>query len=134
MIGAPTESRSSRSASRRRSSRTKDVSINASRKTLKRVPLNNVKEFSREAKEAAQAAVKNAWVALKEEHEIMNIVYKNQAQFPRSERVLMVSAALLGQLWVTGLFQSSGLLQAQWACAATSSGKLQWGALNSTDW
>ncbi len=98
------------------------------------MPLNNFKEFSREAKEAVQAAVKNAWVALKEEHEIMNIIFKNQAQFPRSERVLIVSAALLGQLWVTGLFQSSGLLQAQWACAATSSGELQLGALNDTDW
>jgi hypothetical protein len=89
LIGAPTETRGSP-----RSSRIKYVSTNASRKTLKKASLNNAKEFGREVKEAAPAAVKNAWVALMEEHEIMNIIFKNQAQFPRSERVLVVSAAV----------------------------------------
>jgi hypothetical protein len=87
------------------------------------------------AKVAAWMAAKNVLVLLSEKHEILNIVYSYQGNFPRSDRVLKVLASLLSQLWVTGLFQTSGLIRAQWACAPTSFGDLRWGgASNSTDW
>jgi hypothetical protein len=89
----------------------------------------------KDVKEALQLSIKSVWVALTEEHQLINIVYKHRANFPRGDRVLMVFAANLSQLYVTGLFQDSSVLQAQWACAPTSSGDLHWGGVsNSTGW
>jgi hypothetical protein len=113
----------------------KEMLNSIQRVTLKDVQALSVRATVQSAKVPAWMAVKSVWAHLSEEHEILNIIFKHQANFPRSDRVLMVLASLLSQLWVTGLFTGNGLIQAQLACALTSSGVLRWGgASNSTDW
>jgi hypothetical protein len=52
--------------------------------------------------------------------------------FPRSDRVLVFLAYILSQIWVAGLFRNSEVIQPVWVCTSTSSGELQWGAMNAT--
>jgi hypothetical protein len=113
----------------------KEMQHSTKRVTLRDVQALSAKTTVQSAKVAARVAVTNVLALLSERHQILNIINKHQGNFPRSDRVLMMLASLLSQLWVTGLFQNNGLIQAQWTCTPTSSGDLRWGgASNSTDW
>ncbi len=105
------------------------------RVTLKEMLHSTQRVTLESVKVGARMAVKNVLALLSEKHKILNIINKHQSNFPRSDRVLMVLSSLLSQLWVTGLFQTNGLIPAQWTCAPTPSGDLRWGgASNNTDW
>ncbi len=84
-------------------------------------------------KKALLNFLRNAWTSLSSEHSILSIFFQENVEFPRSDRVLVFLAYILSQLWVTGLFRNSGVIQPVWVCTSTSSGELQWGAMNATD-
>jgi hypothetical protein len=73
--------------------------------------------------------------ALLEKHRLLSIGFKEQVHFPRSDRVIVVLTYILSQMWVTGLFRYSGVLNEQWGCDPTELGEEQWGiGSNSTTW
>jgi hypothetical protein len=73
--------------------------------------------------------------AIPKKHRLLSIVYKEQVHFPRADRVIVLLAYILSQMWVTGLFRNSGVLNEQWGCDPTELGEEQWGiGSNSTTW